>query len=82
MSLLWSGKPTREGFYIVRGFTFDDLSQIAMVEVAFDGDLVCNLHGCNSTQPSDFRWLLSDIDEDFEWMLLSDVTRSALNEEL
>ena len=65
----WSSiKPTEEGVYGVRGFNLGQEEQVeAIVKVVFDGELVCNLHECNSEENTGDWYPIAQLRHNFEW---------------
>ena len=63
-------KPTEPGVYGVKGFNLGQTpsEQVeAIVRVVFDGELVCNLHQCNSEEDFEDWYAVSDLLDTFEW---------------
>lgn len=65
----WStAKPSAMGAYWIKGFS-SDAEQAALVEVDVDeeGELVVNLHQNNSERDYGYWYLVSEINNEFEW---------------
>ena len=60
-------RPTNPGIYKVRGFNDAKTEAIVNVDIHLF-DLVCNLHGCNSSPVDEYDSFIDDLSSDLEWL--------------